>query len=152
MRAERHHRHERARERADGFVAEHRRDPQRGGAAAHLQRHLAGPAGVRARGERVPGPGWYPDRGGARLAEADRARREGRERERFGEAVEHREARVGAGEIDRRVPAVGGAHRRGLLQQRGGLLDPGQALDAREQVFVEALAAARAQLQAGGTR
>ena len=37
-----------------------------------------------------------------------------------------------------------------LFEQRGGLPDPGEAFHAREQAFVEAVAAACAQLQARG--
>ena len=46
----------------------------------------------------------------------------------------------------------GARTRRGLLQQRGGLLDPRKAFHAHEQLFVKAVAAAGAQLQGRRTR
>ena len=50
--------------------------------------------------------------------------------------------------VRRRPP--GAVQRRGLLQQRRGAQHPGQAFDAPQQAFVEAVGAARAQLQRGG--
>jgi hypothetical protein len=151
-----HDGHPRLRERAERFLAQHRRDAQRGRMPAQQQRHPwrrrpCRPLSGRRGGGRDR-PGGNSDRFGARAAETEPPRREGRDRERVGESVEQHEARVGARQVDRDALPIWPHQRRGLFQQRRCLPDCGQAFDAREQAFIEAVGAASAELQARWTR
>jgi hypothetical protein len=66
------------------------------------------------------------------------------------EPVQHHQARVRTGQIDRRAAAARADDRRGLFQQRRRLPNSGQPFDASEQPFVEAAGRTRTQLQARG--